>query len=511
MVEILNNVKTCIDECISIAQRDHGIEVSQIKALGISNQRETTVVWDRETGNPLHNAIVWQDSRTRSVSAVLRSKYDNEHVRKTTGLPISTYFSAVKLRWLIDNVREVREGINNGTALFGTIDTWLIWNLTEGNKYLTDVTNAGRTMLMNIHSLSWDSEMLQMMGITRDILPEIRSCSEIFGVLSCTPLRGLPISGVIGDQQGALVGQSCFNVGDAKSTYGTGCFLIVNTGTKPKLSANGLLTTPAYKLGPDAPCYYSLEGSVAVAGSAVTWLRDSLRVISSSSDSEAVASSVDDTGEVYVVPAFTGLYAPWWREDARGTIVGLTQYTTRAHIVRATLESMAFRVDAVLKAASSDMNAPVSVIRVDGGVTENNLVMQMQADITGSVVDRPKVVETSCLGAAFLAGHAVGMFQSNDEFSDAWVLDRRFEPQIDEKTRQKKLYKWNMAVERSLGWASGETMDEDTDTVDIAIDESPKSTEADSIFSSHFFFGITIGVGVSYCAWLWMKHRSTSH
>lgn len=445
------------------------------------------------------------------MSAVLRSKYDNERVRKTTGLPISTYFSAVKLRWLIDNVLDVREAINNGTALFGTIDTWLIWNLTEGRKHLTDVTNAGRTMLMNIHSLSWDSEMLKMIGITRDILPEIRSCSEKFGVLSCTALRGLPITGVIGDQQGALVGQRCFNVGDTKSTYGTGCFLIVNTGLNPKISSNGLLTTPAYKLGPDEPCYYSLEGSVASAGSCVTWLRDALGLISSSSDSETVASTVEDTGDVYLVPAFTGLYAPWWREDARGTIVGLTQYTQRGHIVRATLESMAFRVDDVLRAISDDMGASISVIRVDGGVTENNLVMQMQADITGAVVDRPKVVESTCLGAAFLAGHAVGMFQSNKDFSDTWALDRRFKPKIDEKTRQEKLYKWNMAVERSLGWDSRETMDRDTDTVDFLADEPPKLPEPRSKFSLDLILGITIGIGLSYGSWWWLKQHSANH
>lgn len=468
------------------------------------------MVWNRHTGQPLHNAIVWQDTRTHSTADFLRSEYDSEHIRSVTGLPISTYFSAVKLLWMIENVPGLGDALNDGAAIFGTIDSWLVWNLTEGNKHLTDVTNAGRTMLMNIHTLNWDDDMLRMIGITRDILPEIRSCSEQFGVLSCTVLQGLSIYGVIGDQQGALVGQSCFNVGDVKSTYGTGCFLIVNTGTIPKLSSNGLLTTPAYKLGPDAPCFYSLEGSIAVAGSAVTWLRDALGVISSSSDSETVASSVDHTGDVYVVPAFTGLYAPWWREDARGTIVGMTQYTTRAHIVRATLESLAFKVDAVLKAASEDMGACISLIRVDGGVTKNNLVMQMQADITGSVVDRPKVIETTCLGAAFLAGHAVGMFQSKQAFCDAWALDRRFEPQIDEGTRQEKLTKWNRAVERSLGWGNGNSTDRSFNKEDATLDKSPKSAATRPFLSIDLLLGISVGIGASYCAWRWIAHHSAS-
>lgn len=455
-LEILRNVKICIDECVSKAQKDHGVDIAQIKAFGISNQRETTVVWNRHSGHPLYNAIVWQDLRTHSTSDELRSKYDNEHVRRITGLPISTYFSGVKLRWMIDHVPEVRNAIFDGSALFGTIDSWLIWNLTAEHAHVTDITNAGRTLLMNINSLDWDAEMMQMIGIKREILPDIRSCSETFGVLSCTSLKDVPITGVIGDQQSALVGQSCFKVGEAKSTYGTGCFLMVNTGLSPTFSTNGLLTTPAYKLGPEAPCVYALEGSIAVAGSAVQWLRDSLGVIASAAESEPVALSVPDTGGVYVVPAFTGLYAPWWREDARGTIVGMTQYTTRAHIVRATLESMTFIVNAVLMAVSEDTGNPITTIRVDGGVSTNNLVMQMQADITGSVVDRPKVTETTALGAAFVAGHAVGLFQSQQAFCDSWSLDRRFQPQINEKTRRTKLMRWEMAVERSLGWESAE-------------------------------------------------------
>lgn len=458
-IEILQNVKDCIDKCIEIAESDHSILASQIKALGIANQRETTVVWDRNTGKPLHNAIVWQDSRTSTTSEQLRSKIDSEKVRRITGLPISSYFSGVKLRWLIDNIPDVRQAVEDGSAMFGTVDSWLVWSLTSERAFITDVTNAGRTMLMNLNSLEWDDEMLRAIDVPRSILPEIRSSSEVLGHLSCTALEGLPIGGVIGDQQAALVGQSCFDVGDTKSTYGTGCFLIVNTGPEPKLSQNGLLTTPAYKLGAESDCIYALEGSIAVAGSAITWLRDGLGVIDNAAESETVAQSVEDTGNVYVVPAFTGLYAPWWNEEARGTIVGITQYTTYKHIVRAVLEAMAFKVDAVLQAASNDMGAPIAELKVDGGVTKNSLVLQMQADVTNTPVVRPKVTETTALGAAFCAGHAVGLFQSKQAFQDAWQLDTRFEPRIDSTTRGQKLRMWNRAVQTAIGWASGDEED----------------------------------------------------
>lgn len=452
----MRNVKLCIDKCVEVGGAEHSISLQQIKAIGITNQRETTVVWNKHTGTPLYNALVWQDVRTQTTCEKLRSTHDSERIRYITGLPISTYFSGVKLRWLIDNVPSVRDALQDGSALFGTIDSWLVWNLSSEKAHVTDVTNAGRTMLMNVRSLKWEDELLDMIGVPRDALPEIRSCSEIVGHMAETALEGLPISGIIGDQQSALVGQSCFRIGEAKSTYGTGCFLIINTGEVAKPSHNGLLTTPGYKLGKDAPCIYSLEGSVAVAGSAITWLKDSLQVMGNISDCESIASSVDNTGDVYVVPAFTGLYAPWWREDARGTIVGLTQFTEKAHVVRATLESVAFQVDAVLKAASEDMGEPIAELKVDGGMTRNGLLMQMQADVTNTVVVRPKVIETTALGAAFVAGRAVGVYESMDAFCASWQLDQRFEPEIGDATRQKKLRKWEAAVQRSLGWTTDE-------------------------------------------------------
>lgn len=415
---------------------------------------------------------------------------------RRTGLRISTYFSGVKLRWLIDNEEAVANAVANGTALFGTIDTWLVWNLAQGNPHVTDVTNAGRTMLMNINSLEWDDHMLDFIGVTRDILPEIRSSSEMFGTMSCTKLKGVPISGLIGDQQAALVGQSCFNVGEAKSTYGTGGFLIVNTGLEAKFSRSGLLTTPAYKLGPDAPCVYSLEGSIGVAGSAVTWLRDGVGMISSARETEEIASSVTDTGNVYVVPAFTGLFAPWWREDARGTIVGMTQFTTRAHIVRAVLEAITFKVNTVLGAATEDMGHPIAELKVDGGVSNNNLAMQMQADITNTRVVRPRVTETTALGAAFCAGHVVGLYQSMDHFREAWELDREFTSQITQEMRQHKLNMWNKAVQKSLGWGD----DEEENVGETSL------FPAANLVTRHLLTGLAMGIAMT-CAGLTVAQR----
>lgn len=409
-------------------------------------------MWDAETGRPLAKAIVWLDARTKETADMLRGKMDTEKVRAICGLPISTYFSGVKLRWMLDNCPEVRAGVEARTALFGTIDTWLVWNLTEQKAHVTDVTNAGRTMMMNIQTLDWDETLMDLIGIKRALLPKICSCSEVYGNMANTQLKGVPVAGLIGDQQSALVGQSCFEIGEGKNTYGTGCFLIVNTGTEAKFSKNGLLTTPAYQLGPDQKCIYSLEGSVAIAGAAVQWLRDNMGIIESASDMEALASSVEDTGDVYFVPAFSGLFAPRWREDARGTLVGMTQYTTKAHIARATLASMTYKVNDVLKAVAEDMGHPIKQLRVDGGASVNNLLLQMQADITGSSVVRPKIVETTALGAAFAAGHAVGMFQSTQAFKDHWELDQQFDAEITDRERQKRLMKWESAVERSLGW-----------------------------------------------------------
>jgi glycerol kinase len=454
-VEIFERSKECIDSCMGSAARDHGIQPCDVKAIGITNQRETTVVWDRHTGRPLYNAVVWLDTRTMETCDKLEEdgKLSPERVRELSGLPISTYFSGVKLRWLCDNVPEVAVAVADGSALFGTIDSWLTWCFTEEQVHVTDVTNAGRTMLMNIRTLEWEDELLDALDIPRSILPEIRSSSEVYGMLGCTVLKGVPIAGIVGDQQAALIGQSAFEPGQAKNTYGTGCFLIVNTGEVPQFSTSGLLTTPAYKLGPDAPCVYSLEGSIAVGGAAVSWLKDNLNLISKASEMEALAGSVDDTGDVYFVPAFSGLYAPHWRKDARGSIFGLTQYTSKAHIARATLAGMAFQVNDVLQAAAEDMKAPLKELRVDGGASINNLLLQMQADVLGFPVVRPKIVETTALGAAFAAGMAVGVHTGTSAVTNCWQADRRFHPVVDDERRALERRKWALAVEKSMGWA----------------------------------------------------------
>lgn len=433
---------------------EHGIEPSDVKAVGITNQRETTICWDRETGLPLHNAVVWLDTRTKSTCEKLQEdgSLSEDRIRELSGLPISTYFSGVKLRWLMDNVPEVAEAATAGKALFGTVDTWLVWCLSKEKSHVTDVTNAGRTMLMNIQSLEWDDELLGTLNIPKAMLPEIKSSSEVFGTLSGTVLDGTPIAGIVGDQQAALIGQSAFKSGQGKNTYGTGCFLIVNTGEQPKFSKNGLLTTPAYKLGPNAPCVYSLEGSIAIGGEAVNWLKNGLGIIKKSSEVEELAGSVKDTGDVYFVPAFSGLYAPHWRSDARGAIVGMTQYTTRAHIARATLAGLTFQVNDVLQAAAADMGEPLRELRVDGGAAVNNLLMQMQADVLGFPVVRPQIVETTALGAAFAAGLAIGVFRSTSQITDIWKLDRSFTPEATEEERETQRAKWAKAVEKSLDW-----------------------------------------------------------
>lgn len=438
------------------AKNQHGIGPEDVKAIGITNQRETTVVWDKNTGKPLHNAVVWLDTRTRSTVASLKQggAITEQRVRELTGLPISSYFSGVKLRWLIDHVPEVSDAVKNGTAMYGTIDCWLTYHLSKEKVHVTDVTNAGRTMLMNIHTLDWDNELLAALDIPQSILPEIMSCSEVYGTLESTSLRGTPIAGIVGDQQAALIGQAAFDPGQGKNTYGTGCFLIVNTGEEPKFSQSGLLTTPAYKLGPYAKCVYSLEGSIAIGGAAVSWLKDNLKMISKSSEIESLAASVSDTGDVYMVPAFSGLYAPRWREDARGCIVGISQYTTNAHIARATLAGITFQVDDVLRAVEKDMSVPLTELRVDGGATVNNLLMQMQANVLGFPVLRPTVVETTALGAAFAAGLAVGVFRSFEDLQSCWKVERRFVPEIDDNKRCYERRKWDLAVQKSLDWVS---------------------------------------------------------
>lgn len=412
------------------------------------------MVWDKHTGEPLYNAIVWHDARTHETCDALRNKISSDKVRSITGLPISTYFAGVKLRWMLDHIPGVQSSVDEGTALFGTIDTWLVWNLSREKSHFTDVTNAGRTMLMNLETLSWDSKMLSLIGIDAAILPEIKTCSEVYGHMDETVLSGVPIAGVIGDQQAALVGQGCFDIGQAKNTYGTGCFLIINTGETPVMSKHGLLTTPAYKMGPGPgeSCVYSLEGSIAVGGAAVQWLRDDLGVISSAGETESLASQIPDTGDVFFVPAFNGLFAPRWDESARGVLTGINFSTEKAHIVRATLEGVALMVNDVLDAAAKDLGAPLAELRVDGGAAVNNLLMQMQADVTGIDVIRPRVVETTALGAAFCAGHAVGVFPSVSEFREHWELEHRFSSSMTEEARKERLCKWNFAVQRSLGW-----------------------------------------------------------
>lgn len=467
----------------------------------------------RESGKPLCKAIVWLDTRTRSTCDLLSERIGVERVRELCGLPISTYFSGVKLRWLMDHRPAVKEALDAGTALFGTIDTWLVWNLSGRTTHATDVTNAGRTMLMDIRTLDWSDELIEAVGVPRSCLPTIRSCAEVYGEMEGTELKGVPISGVVGDQQAALVGQSCFQLGEAKSTYGTGCFLIVNTGDTPVFSSQGLLTTPAYKLGPDAPAVYALEGSIAIAGAAISWLVDNLRLIESPSVIEAEAGSVEDTGGVYFVPAFSGLFAPRWRQDARGAILGLTQYTTPAHIARATLEAIAFQVMDVLRAVEKDLHvtrimgdgaggggdgdaaaggggggghsgvagAPpdyIREVRVDGGASVNSLLMQMQADLVGVPVLRPEVVETTALGAAFAAGLAVGLYDNIDVLREKWSLEKRFEPSLTPAQRAHKVGKWEKAVERSLGWIEqGESDAEDGEAGDGSEDASAAATE----------------------------------
>ncbi|KAK1395940.1 Glycerol kinase [Heracleum sosnowskyi] len=427
-MEILESVRTCMTKAIEKATADgHDVEKG-LKAIGITNQRETTVIWSKSTGAPLHNAIVWMDVRTTSICRKLEKELEGgrTHFVETCGLPISTYFSALKVLWLFENVEKVKKAVETGDALFGTIDSWLIWNLTggvDGGLHVTDVSNASRTMLMNLKTLDWDKKALGELGIPSGILPKIVSNSEIIGkVTKGWPIVGIPIAGCLGDQHAAMVGQAC-GKGEAKSTYGTGAFILLNTGDQMINSTNGLLSTVAFKLGPNAPTNYALEGSIAIAGAAVQWLRDGLGLIGSASETEKLASEVDSTGGVYFVPAFNGLFAPWWRDDARGVCIGITRFTNKAHIARAVLESMCFQVKDVLDSMHKDASEVESkgkfLLRVDGGATVNNLLMQIQADILGNPVIRPADIETTALGAAYAAGLAVGVWKEEEIFSSA--------------------------------------------------------------------------------------------
>ena len=420
-----------------------------IAGIGITNQRETTIVWDSDTEEPIYNAIVWQDRRTSDYCDKLKSEGVTEMIRRKTGLIIDAYFSATKIKWILDNVPGARERANKGKLLFGTVDTWLIWRLTRGEVHVTDVSNASRTMLFNINTLQWDDELLKMFDIPRSMMPEVRSSSEIYGHTKTTIFaHKVPIAGIAGDQQAALFGQMCIEPGMVKNTYGTGCFLLMNSGEKPIISQNNLITTVAWKIGDKVN--YALEGSIFVGGSVVQWLRDGLGVIKSSSEVEELAARVPDTNGVYFVPALTGLGAPWWDQYARGTIVGISRGTTTAHIARAALEGIAFQTMDITAAMSRDAGLPLRELKVDGGASRNNLLMQFQADILGTRVIRPRVVETTALGAAYLAGLAVGYWSSVEQIRKQWHVDRIFEPTWDEAAIAKARDGWEDAVKRTL-------------------------------------------------------------
>ena len=425
---------------------------ADIAAIGITNQRETTILWDKNTGEPVYNAIVWQCRRTSEYCDSLKEQGLTEKFRRKTGLVIDAYFSATKIKWILDNVPGARERAEKGELLFGTVETWLIWKLTKGKAHVTDYSNAARTMLFNINTLEWDDEILQILDIPKAILPEAMPSSCVYGMADPAFLGGeIPISGAAGDQQAALFGQTCFQAGDAKSTYGTGCFLLMNTGEKLVFSENGLITTIAWGL--DGKVTYALEGSVFVAGAAIQWLRDEMRIIDSAEDSEYMAKKVKDTNGCYVVPAFTGLGAPYWDQYARVTIVGITRGVNKCHIIRATLESLAYQVNDVLVAMKADSGIALSSLKVDGGASANNFLMQTQADIINVPVNRPQCVETTAMGAAYLAGLAVGYWKDLEDIKNNWMVDRTFVPVLEEKTRTERIQGWKKAVKYAYGWA----------------------------------------------------------
>jgi glycerol kinase len=441
-------------EVIEQAMRSQSIRVTDLAAIGITNQRETTVVWNRKTGKPVSNALVWQDTRVEDAVTEFSRDAGQDRFRTKTGLPLATYFSGLKLRWVLNKIPDVRAQAEAGDVLFGNIDTFLLWKLTGGPKggiHVTDVTNASRTQLLNLETLAWDQDILRAFGIPEAMLPQVRSSSEIYGAAQIAPIDGVPIAGLLGDQQAALVGQACFKAGEAKNTYGTGCFLLMNTGPAPVHSKHGLLTTVAYKLG-DQPAHYALEGSIAITGALVQWLRDNLGIIGKSSDIEALARTVKDNGGVYFVPAFSGLYAPYWISTARGVIAGLTRYANKGHLARAVLEATAFQTREVVEAMEMDSGIKLDVLRTDGGMVENNLLMQFQADILNRPVVRPVVRETTALGACYAAGLAVGFFKDAEELRTHWAVDRTWKPQMDQETRDRLFRFWKKAVTRSFDW-----------------------------------------------------------
>jgi glycerol kinase len=450
-MEIWNNTREVIGQALSKAN----LTRHDIAAVGITNQRETAVVWDRHTGIPVYNAIVWQDTRTQPIVDRLAADGGVERFKAKVGLPLATYFSGTKIVWILENVEGAREKAEAGDLMFGTTDTWVLWNLTGGLEdgvHVTDVTNASRTMFMDLETLQWDDEILAAFDVPKSMLPEIRSSSEVYGTASGhSLLRETPIAGILGDQQAATFGQAAFDQGEAKNTYGTGNFLIFNTGTEIIHSKNGLLTTVGYKLG-DGETHYALEGSIAVTGSLVQWMRDNLGVINTAEEIEALALSVEDNGGAYFVPAFSGLFAPYWRSDARGALVGLTRFVNKGHIARAALEAIAYQTREVLDAVNADSGVPLTELKVDGGASANDLLMQFQADILGVTVVRPVVAETTALGAAYAAGLAVGFWNDLDELRSNWQEDARWEPNLDIAERDRLLRNWKKAVTKSLDW-----------------------------------------------------------
>jgi glycerol kinase len=442
-----------VDEVIESGLQKAGISAGDISAVGVTNQRETTIVWERSTGKPVYNAIVWQDTRTDKICNQLSSDGGQDRFRAKTGLPIATYFSGPKIAWILDNVAGARERADAGELLFGNIDTWVIWNITggpDGGVHVTDVTNASRTMLMNLETLEWDDEILGIVGVPRAVLPEIKASSEVYGEAR-GKLAGIPVAGDLGDQQAALFGQTCFSVGEAKNTYGTGNFLLLNTGNEPVQSKSGLITGLGYKIG-DQPAVYMLEGSIAITGALVQWLRDNLGMITSSPEVEALAGTVDDNGGVYFVPAFSGLFAPYWRGDARGVIAGLTRYVNKGHIARAALEATAWQSKEVVDAMNADSGVDLTSLKVDGGMVHNELLMQFQADVLGVPVIRPTVAETTSLGAAYAAGLATGFWSEVEDLRANWGKDKEWTPQMDAEERDKEYRFWKKAVTKAFDW-----------------------------------------------------------
>jgi len=448
-----NEIWTRCQEVIKGAMAKAGITAADLAAVGITNQRETALVWNKKTGKPVFNAIVWQDTRTDLLVNEFAKDGGQDRFRAKVGLPLATYFSGPKVRWILDNVPGARESAAAGDLVFGNMDTWCIWNLTggvNGGVHVTDVSNASRTMLMNLETLAWDDEILGIMGVPKSMLPEIKASSEVYG--TCVgDLAGVPVAGDLGDQQAALFGQTCFSPGEAKNTYGTGCFMLMNTGEKVVPSKNGLLTTLGYKIG-NQPAVYALEGSIAITGALVQWLRDNLGMIEKSQDIEALAATVEDNGGVYFVPAFSGLFAPYWKNDARGVIAGLTRYVTKGHIGRAVLEATAWQTREVLDAMNADSGVPLTALKVDGGMVFNNLLMQFQADVLGVPVIRPVVAETTALGAAYAAGLAVGYWAEIEDLRENWARDAEWAPKMDADLREKEYAQWKKAVTRTFAW-----------------------------------------------------------